>query len=90
LSTYCLARTTVVWCAIFVLQTAQPVQPIKRALKLAAAVPGVEGIVDRLRVAPSVPMSDEAIRAYVCDALYQEPAFATFALKVGIPEGWNP
>src|SRR5688500_18524038 len=55
----------------------------KLALERAAAVPGVEGLVDRLRVAPAVPMSDEAIRDHVRDALYQEPAFASFALKVG-------
>jgi osmotically-inducible protein OsmY len=62
----------------------------KLALERAAAVPGVEGLVDRLRVAPSVPMRDEAIRAHVCDALYQEPAFATFALKLGDREGIHP
>jgi hypothetical protein len=62
----------------------------KLTLERAAAVPGVEGVVDRLRVAPSVPMSDDAIRAHVRDALYQEPALATFALNVGDPEGVEP
>src|ERR671924_1293501 len=62
----------------------------KLALERAAAVPGVKGLVDRLRVAPSIPMSDEAIRDHVRDALYQEPAFATFALNVGEQEGLEP
>jgi osmotically-inducible protein OsmY len=62
----------------------------KLCLELAAAVPGVDGIVDRLRVAPAVPMSDESIRDHVRDALYQEPAFATFALNVGEQEGLEP
>ena len=62
----------------------------KLALERAAAVPGVEGLVDRLRVAPSIPMSDEAIRDHVRAALYQEPALATFALNVGGREGVVP
>jgi osmotically-inducible protein OsmY len=62
----------------------------KLCLDLAAAVPGVDGIVDQLRVAPAVPMSDETIRDHVRDVLYQEPAFATFALEVGDQEGLEP
>jgi len=62
----------------------------KLALERAAAVPGVESLVDRLQVAPSVPMSDDAIRDHVRDALYQEPAFATFALEVGDRAGVHP
>lgn len=62
----------------------------KLTLKLAADVPGVAGIVDRLRAVPSVPMSDEAICDHVRDALYQELAFATFALNVGDQEGVEP
>jgi osmotically-inducible protein OsmY len=54
----------------------------KRALELAAAVPGVDGLVDRLRVAPTRPMGDGAIRDHVRDALLQEPAFANFAVEV--------
>ncbi len=48
----------------------------KLALELAAAVPGVSGIVDRLRVAPAQPMGDGAIRDHIRDALLQEPVFA--------------
>ncbi len=47
----------------------------KLALELAAAVPGVTGIVDRLRVIPAEAMEDGDIRDHVCDALMQEQAF---------------
>jgi osmotically-inducible protein OsmY len=41
----------------------------KRALVLAAAVPGVGAIIDRLRIAPTVVRDDEAIRADLLRAL---------------------
>jgi hypothetical protein len=54
----------------------------KLALELAAAVPGVDGLVDRLRVAPPRPMGDGAVRDHVRDAFLQEHAFATFAVTI--------
>ena len=54
----------------------------KLALELAAATPGVDGIVDRLRVAPAERMADGAVRDAVRDALMQEPAFAEIKLIV--------
>jgi osmotically-inducible protein OsmY len=56
----------------------------KLALELAAAVPGVSGIVDRLRVAPAQPMGDGAIRDHVRDALLQEPVFENCRIRI-----WN-
>jgi osmotically-inducible protein OsmY len=56
----------------------------KLALELGAAVPGVDGLVDRLRVAPTQAMGDGAVRDHVRDALLQEPAFATFAIAVRV------
>ncbi len=53
----------------------------KIALELAAAVPGVGGIVDRLRIAPSEKMEDGAIRDHVCDAFAAEPAFMEVAIR---------
>lgn len=53
----------------------------KLALELAGAVPGVTGIVDRLRVAPAEPMEDGAVRDHVCDALFQEPAFNDYTIR---------
>jgi osmotically-inducible protein OsmY len=54
----------------------------KLALELAAAVPGVSGIIDRLRVAPAQRMGDGAIRDHVRDALLQEPVLENCTLRV--------
>jgi osmotically-inducible protein OsmY len=54
----------------------------KLALELAAAVPGVSGIVDRLRVVPAQPMGDGAIRYHVRDALLQDSVFETCRIRV--------
>lgn len=53
----------------------------KLALEQAAAVPGVEGVVDRLRVTPAERMGDKEIRDHVRRALEQEPAFGELALS---------
>lgn len=53
----------------------------KLALELAAAVPGVTGIVDRLRVAPAERMSDGQIADRLGDAFVQEGAFADYAIR---------
>jgi hypothetical protein len=58
----------------------------KLALERAAAVPGVAGIVDRLRVQPAQPMGDGAIRDHLRDAWQQEPAFADFAIRVRVAD----
>jgi osmotically-inducible protein OsmY len=62
---------------------AESVAAKKIALELAASVPGSAGIVDRLRVKPSVRMGDGEIRDRVRDALLQEPVFARCAIYVG-------
>lgn len=54
----------------------------KIALELASAVPGVNGIVDRIRVIPTRPMGDGAIRDHVRDAFLQEPALENCAIYV--------
>jgi osmotically-inducible protein OsmY len=51
----------------------------KIALERAAAVPGVEHIVDRLRVAPARRMSDAEIRDHVRDLLLEEPGLQPVA-----------
>lgn len=48
----------------------------KLALEAAAAIPGVDGIVDRLRVVPAQRMGDKEVRDLVRDAILQEPALA--------------
>jgi len=46
----------------------------KVALEVAASVPGVEHIVDRVRVQPATRMGDDEIRDHVRDLLLEEPA----------------
>ncbi len=54
----------------------------KLALELAAAVPRVGRIIDRLRVRPAEHMSDAVIRERVRDALMGEPAFETCSIRI--------
>ena len=54
----------------------------KRSMKLAIAVPGVAGIVDRLHVTPSTRMGDGAILDAVRNALLQEPSLMNCSLKL--------
>lgn len=56
----------------------------KLALELAASVPGVGRIVDRLKVAPAQRMSDAEIRDYIYRALIQEPAFYTCGVSARV------
>lgn len=61
----------------------------KRALEVAAAVPGVERIVDRLRLVPAAQMQDGEIRDHVCNALLAENLLgscAVWAVVKGKPE----
>jgi osmotically-inducible protein OsmY len=58
----------------------------KLALEVAAATPGVTGIVDRLRVAPSRRMGDGEIRDHVRDSLLGEPAFQNCTIRTGLDQ----
>ena len=53
----------------------------KLALRLAGAVDGVRGIVDRLRVVPSERKGDGAIRDSFCAFLLQEPELGTGRIR---------
>ncbi len=61
----------------------------KIGLELAAAVPGVTGIVDRLRLVQAEPMGDGAVRDHVCAALVQEPVFHGHAIRAFVKEMWE-
>ncbi len=61
----------------------------KLSLELAAAVPGVTGIVDRLRVVPAEAMEDGAVRDHVCDAFLQEPAFQGYTIRALVKGFWE-
>lgn len=56
----------------------------KLALELAAAVEGVRGVVDRLRVLPSQPKGDGAIRESLCNFLLAEPELRNCALTARV------
>lgn len=61
----------------------------KRALEVAAALPGIAGIVDRIRLIPARSMEDGEIRDHVCTALLAEKllsAAAIWAIVKGKPE----
>jgi osmotically-inducible protein OsmY len=54
----------------------------KLCLELAASVTGVNGIIDRLRVAPAERMGDGEIRDHVRDALIEEPALDGCSVRI--------
>lgn len=53
----------------------------KLAFAHAAAVPGIDHVVDRLRVTPAERMDDGQVRILVRDALLQEPALSDCILR---------
>jgi len=61
----------------------------KLALEVAAAVPGVTGIVDRLRVEPAERMEDGVICDHIRDALLQEPALLNCSIRTRARERWE-
>jgi osmotically-inducible protein OsmY len=61
----------------------------KIILEIAAAVTGVTGIVDRLRVTPAEAMEDGAIRDHVSDAILQEPVFQEYSIRVNVKNIWE-
>jgi BON domain len=50
-------------------------------LERLAATPGIGAVIDRLRVKPASPMSDDGILDHLRKAYYQEPAFHGLTLK---------
>jgi osmotically-inducible protein OsmY len=60
----------------------ESVRAKKLCLEQAAAHPGVGGIVDRLHVVPSEPMTDGELRDHLRNSLLGEPALEPFALRL--------
>ncbi|MGI9382083.1 MAG: BON domain-containing protein [Methyloligellaceae bacterium] len=54
----------------------------KLALESVAALAGITGVLDRLRVAPAAPMQDAEIRAHLRRAFIQEPSFMALEIAV--------
>lgn len=59
----------------------------KRALFFAMGLKGSSGIVDRLRVRPSMRMSDGEIKKHMYDALAEETTLAGSGIKVEVTDG---
>ncbi|CAG1065744.1 hypothetical protein BAC1_01333 [uncultured bacterium] len=59
----------------------------KKALLLAMGIDDVQGVVDRLRVRPSVKMSDDEIRDHMMDALTEESALNGLDIKIEVRDG---
>jgi len=59
----------------------------KRALLLAMGLQEVQGVVDRLRVRPSVSMSDDEIRDHMRGALTQESALNGLDINIEVRDG---
>ncbi|HAD03323.1 MAG: transporter [Desulfuromonadales bacterium GWD2_61_12] len=58
----------------------------KRALEVAAAIHGVSGIVDRLRLVPARPMGDGEIRDHICRALLAETLLGGCTIRAIVKE----
>lgn len=60
----------------------------KRALLIVMGLPGIDGVIDRLRVRPSIHMGDKEIAKHLMDALAEEPTIdasrITFQIKDGV------
>jgi len=54
----------------------------KLLLEVAAATPGLTGLVDRLHVAPATSMEDAQVRQHVVDSLLGEPALEDCGVRV--------
>lgn len=59
----------------------------KKALLLAMGLQDVAGVVDRLRVRPSVHMSDDEIRDHMLDSLTQESALNGLDINIEVRDG---
>ncbi len=53
----------------------------RRGLERIAGTAGVSGVIDRLRVRPASPMSDDGIRDHLRKAYYEEPEFRRLRIK---------
>jgi osmotically-inducible protein OsmY len=61
----------------------------KIAMRRAAAIPEVRGLVDRLRVRPATPMGDDEIREHLRHALTGEPSFIGLRIREWNGDTWR-
>lgn len=73
--------------SIVVSGTVKDIALKKKALLIAMGLPGVEGVVDRLRVKASAPMSDDEIKDHFYRALTEEPTLKPGDIKAEVRDG---
>jgi osmotically-inducible protein OsmY len=61
----------------------------KLALEKAASVPGLHGIVDRIRVRPAERMADGQVRDLLRNSLLEDSAFSECAIRVRVKDQWK-
>lgn len=59
----------------------------KKALLIAMGIPGVTGVIDRLRVRPSTHMGDKEIVKHLLDALSEEPTIDASRVAFQVKDG---
>ncbi|MBI5492150.1 MAG: BON domain-containing protein [Deltaproteobacteria bacterium] len=67
--------------------TVEHISQKKRALFHAMGVPGVEGVIDRLRVKPAKQMGDDEIKRHMEAAIASESSFQGFVINMEVNDG---
>lgn len=73
--------------ALLIEGTVEGIRQKKRALFIAMGLPGVSGVIDRLRVLPASHMGDREIAAHIRDALTQEPTLDPSKITLEVTGG---
>ncbi|MBI3398941.1 MAG: BON domain-containing protein [Deltaproteobacteria bacterium] len=59
----------------------------KRALLITMSIPGISGVIDRLRVRPAKEMGDKEIKNHIHDAFAEEPTLNNIPIEVEVNNG---
>ena len=73
--------------SILIEGTVEKISQKKRALLFAMGLEGISGIIDRLRVRPSVRMTDAEIRKHLYDAFTGEGALTGLKIEAEVKDG---
>lgn len=70
--------------AVLMEGTVEKIAHKKRALLIAMGMPGISGVIDRLKVKPATVMGDKEIQNHIYDAINSEPALNAEAGNIEI------
>lgn len=73
--------------AVFMEGTVGKIADKKTAILIAMSIPGVSGIVDRLKVKPAKEMGDKEIKNHVSDAFAEEPTLKSLEIEIAVTNG---